>query len=809
MADRPEGSIERPRAWGSSTQGREAEIAVLERLLAGGAEGCGLRAVVLGAAPGMDDGELLSAVLSRPGQPAPVLRARAVATEADLPYVVLGDVLAQLPDTHGPRGAPGTSATRAGGGAAAVAALGRSTALRRRTREGRRRRRPSGGAIPRNRVRGWRPELAEAVSTQPQNARLPGRAHSRFAHVCCGDRMRSWPTVILYARATEDRAVHDHRAIAQELLRVLSGPLRPDEAASLTLEVVARGLGLDTGALWLVDVEHGFLYCTRVWQQPGAVTAAAPVPGRTLTPGEGLAGQVWAAGKPQRAPARAGDSTGPGGSGATAAVETSLAFPLLSGSQVIGVIELSGSRSGAGDEAELGTMGELGAGIGGVLQRIADEDGRQQLLDRLRLAERRQRFLADVSQAMAGSADGDAMLQLMADLAVPLIGDACMVHLVADDGSVRTAAARFADAEKGTLSGTIRRRYPPSVDGDAGIARVLTAGTSVFHPQVTDALLAAMAHDDDDPLAMLRAMDVTSLMVVPLPGRGRTLGSMMFSLIGTDRSYGSDELALVEELGRRVGLAVTNARLHERERTVAAALQRSLLPPDLPRVPSVELAASFHPGGEGVSVGGDFYDVFAIGEGAWVVGIGDVCGVGPEAAAMTAQVRYSARALASPHEGPATLMKRVNRLLVEPCFESRFCTAVYGMLRPTADGITITLASAGHPPPLLLRSSGRVEAVGGAGTLLGVVDDPEQLEEEVTMAAGDLLLLYTDGVIEARREDEWFGEDRLRELLEGCGGMDAAGVTARVQQAVVEFAGGAVGDDVATLAVKVTPQARA
>lgn len=573
--------------------------------------------------------------------------------------------------------------------------------------------------------------------------------------------------------------------LARELLRVFSGAQGSSDLVERIPEIVGRSVGFEAAALWLVDVELGRLRCARVWEDGKLPGAPRPAGHRTLAMGSELAGEVWASGRPLWA-------------------DRGFAFPVVSGSCVIGVVEVSSDTPRLRDDGLLDRMAQTGVDIGGALQHLLDREDRRQVLERLRAAERRQRFLADVSRALAGSLGCDAMLAEVARLAVPIVGDSCVVHLAEEDGSVRVVAAVFADAAKAEPGTRMLRDYPPRPGDDEGVGRVLRTGTSVLYPRVSGALLSAMARSDEH-LRMLRAVRPTSVMTVPLPGPETTVGSLTFAQLDPTRAYGPDDLSLAEELGRRVGLAVANAQLYERERMVAAALQRSLLPPELPAVPSVELAAQFHPGGKGVSVGGDFYDVFPVSEGLWVLGVGDVCGIGPEAAAMTARVRYSMRAVASADCGPAESLARVNGLLMDPGCEPRFCTAVYGTLRPSPGTAVATLASAGHPPPLLLRATGEVESVGGQGTLLGVVDAPEQCDEEVVLGAGDLLLLYTDGVIEARRGDAFFGDDRLRALLEGCGGMSASAVAERVQGAVVDFAGGTICDDMAILVARIPP----
>ena len=196
-------------------------------------------------------------------------------------------------------------------------------------------------------------------------------------------------------------------------------------------------------------------------------------------------------------------------------------------------------------------------------------------------------------------------------------------------------------------------------------------------------------------------------MLVPLRARGRTLGVMA---LGFPTVVGADHLALFEDLARRATLAIDNARLYEERANVARTLQRSLLPPVLPDVPGIDLAARYLAAGEGNDVGGDFYDCFRTGDGEWAVVIGDVCGKGAEAAAVTALARYTARASATLHsENPSVVLQDLNEAIRRESPQSRFCTVLYISLSLHGDRVTGTVASGGHPLPLILRSDGRVE----------------------------------------------------------------------------------------------------
>lgn len=241
-------------------------------------------------------------------------------------------------------------------------------------------------------------------------------------------------------------------------------------------------------------------------------------------------------------------------------------------------------------------------------------------------------------------------------------------------------------------------------------------------------------------------------------------------------------------------LAASNERLAH----IARTLQSSLLPPELPRIDGLEIAAAFHAMGDGFEVGGDFYDAFELKDGRWGFTLGDVCGKGSEAAAVTALARYTMRAAAMRSRNLTTVLQTVNEA-IHRSNPSRFCTAVFAALDPAGGELTLSLG--GHPEPLLLRSDGTVERIGHHGALLGTFPEWKGSATKADLAAGDLLLLYSDGVTEARSGDEFYGEERLIDTLRASAGLDADAVVQQIETSVLAFAG-ALTDDVTMLAVR-------
>ena len=264
--------------------------------------------------------------------------------------------------------------------------------------------------------------------------------------------------------------------------------------------------------------------------------------------------------------------------------------------------------------------------------------------------------------------------------------------------------------------------------------------------------------------------------------------------------------SLVAVLCDQLGVTLENVELFEERSRVSTAMQRTLLPPLMPDIAGVDLAAAYRPAGAGSLVGGDFYDVFELGEGAWGLVVGDVSGFGPDAAALTGLARYTVRAVAAQVISPAEVLERLNDAMrrVEP--SERFCTAAYARFRSTASGVDVTLASGGHPPALVLRDDESVEELPTGGLMLGVFPDVHLVDHHVRLGPGDAMVLYTDGTTEARdRSGDQFGSPRLERLLATCAGRSATGVARRLELAVLDHRGEVSADDLAIVVLRCRP----
>ncbi len=297
-----------------------------------------------------------------------------------------------------------------------------------------------------------------------------------------------------------------------------------------------------------------------------------------------------------------------------------------------------------------------------------------------------------------------------------------------------------------------------------------------------------------------------SRLSAQLTDRGRELGAIdVVDVAG--REYSPRDRAILDQLASLASVAISNARLYDRERTIARTLQRSLRPGALPDVPGLAAAVRFRPAGENIELGGDFYDLFKARDGGVAALIGDVQGKGPDAAAVTALARHTLRAAAAYEHSPSAVLTLLHRALRDQRTDDRFITVAYAHMQVAVEHIRLELACGGHPLPLIVHPDGSVDAVGRLGTLLGTDIDPLLADVTVELEVGDVLVLYTDGVTEVRRHrTEVFGTNELTELLRTCGGLGPDAVAERVEAAVLAASDGRLRDDVAILAFGPTNQ---
>jgi serine phosphatase RsbU (regulator of sigma subunit)/anti-sigma regulatory factor (Ser/Thr protein kinase) len=484
--------------------------------------------------------------------------------------------------------------------------------------------------------------------------------------------------------------------------------------------------------------------------------------------------------------------------------ESTLVVPFVVDGRVIGLL---GVAAAAPDRFTPDDQGRAQA----VADRVAMTLERMRLSELERVRRGRVAFLAEASEMLSSTLDQTQAAALAAQLIVPRLAAWCAVFLTpaSAEGSSEPDLVYVWHADESQVDALreLLETIPPPMSAASSRSWSLAVGTDV---QLSEQALR-LARD--------------SAWSFPLTARGRGLGMVVIGRTRGDPRWpdppSQQAFEMAEDLTRRVALALDNARLYERQRLANQALQRSLLPPELPSIPRVELAVAYQAAGETNEVGGDFYDVFSACPGTWRFAIGDVCGTGPEAAAVTGLARNTLRILAAEGHDIATVVQRLNDLILREGPRARFLTLLHGQIEvpsaaspapaspepagSAASVVRMAFVCAGHPLPLLIPASGApVRPVAEPQPLLGVMSDASFGIQECELERGDIVVCVTDGVTERRddRGDLLDDDGGLARLLGSCRGLSAAGVVARVQRTVEEFSSTPPNDDMAILAIR-------
>jgi len=410
-------------------------------------------------------------------------------------------------------------------------------------------------------------------------------------------------------------------------------------------------------------------------------------------------------------------------------------------------------------------------------------------------------LLADAGALMEDALDQRQRAQHLAELAVTGLGDVAMVDMVMPDGSIERMAAKGRDTEVADIFVKLRADAPIDPHGPHPVAEVIRTGETMDLDQLSDREIERITTRENER-EMLRRHRFKSCIVLPLGARGAVLGALTLWIIRPAKAFDDTSRRTAKRLADRAALALDNARLHEQQAHIASVLQHSLLPRSLPQIRGFEASSRFLAAGEAYEVGGDFYDVFRSGTGTWTAVIGDVCGKGPEAASLTALARYTIRTASSPDSTPSEVLRTLHDSISAEHADLRFCTAALARIQAPSNGhgtARLTVALGGHPLPLILRKNGRVDSVGEPGTLLGALPSPVIADVDATLAVGDSLVLYTDGMLDVRdrsmRDDpEWLAEELSRSA-----GQSADEIAEHLSQAAIERHGGEPRDDIAIL----------
>lgn len=449
---------------------------------------------------------------------------------------------------------------------------------------------------------------------------------------------------------------------------------------------------------------------------------------------------------------------------------------------------------------------QLASGMRAMAEAVAQrEDRLHAALDGERAsrgaAERAQgrlAFLTEASTVLSASLDYEETLRNVARLAVPTFADWCAVDVVDNEGKVERLAVAHVDPERVELAYEVTRRYPPDPSGP--VNRVIRTGEPILVTEVTEEMLRAAARDEDH-YRILSRLGLVSAIIAPFTARSGVLGAISFIWAESNRRYTEEDLALAQDLARRAGVAIENARLYQRERGIAETLQRSLLRRQMPEFPGMTIASRYLPARQEAEIGGDWYDAMALPDGRIALVMGDVAGRGIQAAAVMGQLQNAVRAYALEGHPPAVLLDRVTRLLDI----REMATLVYLAFDPAT--WTVSYANAGHLPPLVIEPGAEVRLLEGGAPPLGTAGEAGFREYTAELSPGSTIVLYTDGLVEVRGEPLDEGMARLtRTAAEARGGDPSALLDHLVRSMLGE---GAAADDVALLALHAAPLDRA
>jgi PAS domain S-box-containing protein len=600
----------------------------------------------------------------------------------------------------------------------------------------------------------------------------------------------------LVARAAAERAMARQVLLAR-LTTALAGVADVTGVAESVVRSALPALDATASAVWLAEPPDRL----RLLTATGLPAEALEADGLGSTGDVGISGEVLRTGEPvvlASAAERAGRYPELAG---LPLPDAWVSLPLLRDGIAVGVIAFGWAwpRDFAADDLEVLTAIAVLCGAALDRARLYEvQREAEQARDRLV-------FLAEATALLAALPDFPGLFARLARHAVPVLADTCVLHVLDGRGARQVAAA----SQDLRLQQLLDDRDGTVVSAADVLGRAVRTGRPAAREMTTADAVALLG-----PAAAELLGGGAEVMVLPLAARARVLGVLCLVRPVSDPRSTPEIERLALDFAGRAALAVDNAQLFAQRSYVAAKLQESLLPAQLPELPGLELAAKYVAAEQLAEVGGDFYDVFPVDEdaGQWAVVIGDVAGRGVDAAGVTGLARHTLRAVAG-DLAPAAALRRLNEVLRAAAETDRFATVALLRLDLPADegspdgtpssDVTGSFSSAGHCLPLLLREGGELEVLEAPGTLLGVLDTVRLSETRVRLAPGDLLLLYTDGVVEARGLDGLFGEERLAELVADCAGWPADAVVERIVDAVARYRTSAAADDMAVLALRV------
>jgi serine/threonine-protein kinase RsbW len=566
-----------------------------------------------------------------------------------------------------------------------------------------------------------------------------------------------------------------------------------DDDIGTLLEVIADRLGFEVATLWRWWPEENVLRCAHAWQRPGSgvghfLEAAL---GTVLRPGEPVPGTVFVSGTPVWVPdVQAYPNFRRGPAAVAAGLQSGFAFPLQAHGEIVGVFELFTLEKREIDGPLFDEVAKVAARLGDVIRRLDLEAQRARLMAELDLAIRRQDFLLGANRALSTTRGLDETIERLAAVAVPAIGDICLIDVATRDGGIERLAAHHFDPNMQRLVDDLRK-FPPEPGSKHPAATVIRTGQSIVSGEMSPEFLSALTQTDDH-LELTRRLGFTSYVSAPLLSGEKTIGALTFVTAGSGRVFGDEELELVRELAVQVTSVIEREQRYDEQHEVAQFLQRSMLPERLEVPAGLEVVARDLASNDATDVGGDFYDLVPLSGTEIALVIGDVTGHDLVAINVMAKVRNALRAFLQTMPSPSEALSALDTF-VHNQNEGRYVTVVLGVL--DIESGTFDFASAGHPPPLLVADT-VIELPCHPGVPIGVGRGRYEISRTL-VPEGAGLVFYTDGLVErgARGPDAQL--EILCEVLGSYKGGDLEAACDKVLDTTLE--GSARADDVAFL----------
>ena len=420
---------------------------------------------------------------------------------------------------------------------------------------------------------------------------------------------------------------------------------------------------------------------------------------------------------------------------------------------------------------------------------------------RRRVSEAREMLVA-AGGVFDRSLDPGQTMRAIADMTVPRLAEMCVIDLLREDGTTGEMLAVAEPKDAVTKLKELRSNHPLELDGEHPVARAIRSGEPVVSHDLSDKSTLEQIAPDPAARDFVVSSGYRSAVAMPLIARNRSLGALSLFYRGDRLRHDPEHLALMRDLADRAATALDNANMYAARTHLARTLQRSLLPETLPVLDKLALSSAYHPVGEGNEVGGDFYDVFTTPLGCWLV-VGDVCGKGPEAAAVTALVRHSIRAFAFVRRSPSQVLGAVNEVMLGHALVQRFATVVVARLDMDVEPARAVVAAAGHPPPVLLEANGSTRCPSVQGMMLGVRPGSNVRDQEMSLDPGSTLVLYTDGLLDAGAPRRGLTPRELCRLLASHAGSAPHSIVQRLERLALSSSDGRLRDDVAIVAARV------